>query len=115
MLFSYFSRIFPILPHQTKAKRQYNTIYTGIPRRIIIMRHKRDLAENVWYGVATAINIGEPLLQLWWAKVIFCRVLIEAKKRFDFEICGLVLDKAWLSFYIKPADGLKLPEIMQWM
>jgi hypothetical protein len=79
------------------------------------MRQKRELAENVWYGVATAINIGEPLLQLWWAKVIFCRVLIEAKKRFDFEMRGLVLDKAWLSFYIKPADGYQLPEIIQWM
>jgi hypothetical protein len=28
------------------------------------MRQKRDLAENVWYGVATAINSGEPLFQL---------------------------------------------------
>jgi hypothetical protein len=47
--------------------------------------------------------------------VIFCRVLIEAKKHFDFEMRGLVLDKAWLSFYIKPAEGLDLPEIMQWL
>jgi hypothetical protein len=28
---------------------------------------------------------------------------------------GLVLDKAWLSFYIKPADGYQLPKIMQWL
>jgi hypothetical protein len=42
-------------------------------------------------------------------------VLIEAKKRFDFELRGLVLSEAWLSFYIKPADGYQLPEIMQWM
>jgi hypothetical protein len=79
------------------------------------MRHKRELAENVWYGVATAINIGEPLFKLDWTTVIFCRVLIEAKKRFDFEMRGLVLSEAWLSFYIKPADGYQLPEIMQWM
>jgi hypothetical protein len=31
MLFSYFSRIPPILPRPTKAKRQVNAIYTGIP------------------------------------------------------------------------------------
>jgi hypothetical protein len=47
--------------------------------------------------------------------VIFCRVLLEAKNRFDFEMRGLVLDKAWLSFYIKPTDGYQLPEIIQWM
>jgi hypothetical protein len=79
------------------------------------MRHKRELAENVWYEVATAINVGEPLFRLNWTTVIFCRVLIEAKKHFDFEMRGLVLDKAWLSFYIKPANGLELPEIMQWI
>jgi hypothetical protein len=47
--------------------------------------------------------------------VIFCRVLLDAKERFDFEMRGLVLKGALLSFYIKPADGLQLPEIMQWM
>jgi hypothetical protein len=79
------------------------------------MRHNRELAENVWYKVETAINIGEPLFKLDWAAVIFCRVLLDAKKRFDFEIRGLALNEAWLSFYIKPADGYQLPEIMQWM
>jgi hypothetical protein len=28
------------------------------------MRQKRDLAENVWYGAETAINVGEPLFKL---------------------------------------------------
>jgi hypothetical protein len=79
------------------------------------MRQKRDLAENVWYGVETAINVGEPLFKLNWTTVIFCRVLIETKKQFDFEMRGLKLEGALLSFYIKPADGLQLPEIMQWM
>jgi hypothetical protein len=58
------------------------------------MRHKRELAENVWYGVATAINIDEPLFKQDWTTVIFCRVLIEAKKRFDFELRGLALNEA---------------------
>jgi hypothetical protein len=65
--------------------------------------------------VGTAINVGEPLLELLWAEVIFCRVLLDAKKRFDIETRRLVLSGAWLSFYIKPADGYRLPEIMQWM
>jgi hypothetical protein len=79
------------------------------------MRHKRELAENVWCGVATAVNIGEPLFKRDWTTVIFCRVLLEAKNRFDFEMRGLALNGAWLSFYIKPADGYQLPEIMQWI
>jgi hypothetical protein len=81
----------------------------------MIMRQNRKLAENVWCGVETAINVGEPLFKLLWAEVIFCRVLLDAKKRFDFEMRGLVLSRAGLSFYIKPADGFRLPEIMQWM
>jgi hypothetical protein len=28
------------------------------------MQKNRDLAENVWYGVETAINVGEPLFRL---------------------------------------------------
>jgi hypothetical protein len=47
--------------------------------------------------------------------VIFCRVLLDAKERFDFEMRGLVLSGALLSFYIKPADGFQLPEITRWM
>jgi hypothetical protein len=65
--------------------------------------------------VETAINVGEPLFRLDWTTVIFCRVLLDAKERFDFEMRGLALGGALLSFYIKPADGFQLPEIMQWM
>jgi hypothetical protein len=79
------------------------------------MRQKRDLAENVWYGVETAVNVGEPLFRLGWTTVIFGRVLLDAKERFEFEMHGLVLSGALLSFYIKPADGYELPKIMQWM
>jgi hypothetical protein len=28
------------------------------------MRQNRDLAEHVWYGVETAVNVGEPLFRL---------------------------------------------------
>jgi hypothetical protein len=55
------------------------------------MRMKRDLAENVWCHVRTAINNYEPVFQLVEAVVIFCRVLIEAKGKFPFEICGLTI------------------------
>jgi hypothetical protein len=49
------------------------------------------------------------------AIAIFCRVFGEARKRFAFELRGVRLEEEWLLFYIKPADGLQLPAIMQWV
>jgi hypothetical protein len=77
------------------------------------MRQQRRLAEDVWYGVSTAVNVGEPLFRLGWAVVLLNRVLREAKKRFAFEMRGIRLEGRWLTFYIKPADGKELPKIMQ--
>ncbi|MDR0639526.1 MAG: hypothetical protein LBG27_11615 [Spirochaetaceae bacterium] len=79
------------------------------------MRKPRELAENVWYEVRTAVNIGEPLFRLPEAKVLFLRILRKTKERYGFEMRGLRLEGAWLMFYIKPDDGLQLPKIMQWM
>jgi hypothetical protein len=42
-------------------------------------------------------------------------VFRETKLRFVFEVRGLCLADDWLTFYIKPADGLELPAIMQWL
>jgi hypothetical protein len=39
--------------------------------------------------------------------------LREIKKRYPFEMRGLKLEGARLTFYIKPEDGLQLPLIMQ--
>jgi hypothetical protein len=79
------------------------------------MRHERILAENVWYLVGTAANVGEPLFELPWTKNLFSCVLRDAKGMFSFEIRGLAFEGATLSFCIKPADGFELPKIMQWM
>jgi hypothetical protein len=79
------------------------------------MRLTRDLAEDVWYEVRTAVNVSEPLFRLAWALVLFYGVLRQANKRFAFEMRGLALDEAWLTFYIKPKDGYELPKIMQWV
>jgi hypothetical protein len=80
------------------------------------MRTKRILAENVWYEIRTAVNNREPLFRLWpAAAAIFFRVLREAAKLFAFEMRGLRLEDEKLSFYIRPADGFQLPQIMQWM
>jgi hypothetical protein len=79
------------------------------------MRTKRILAEDVWYEVRTAINNREPLFRLWPAAAILFRALREAAGLFAFEMRGLRLEDEWLSFYIRPDDGLRLPLIMQWM
>jgi hypothetical protein len=43
------------------------------------------------------------------------RVLFEARGLFTFELRGFALEEGYLSFYIKPEDGFRLPEIMQWI
>jgi hypothetical protein len=80
------------------------------------MRKHRDLARNAWYEVRTAINDSEPIfLEQWRAKAILFRVLLSAGDLFTFEIRGLTLKGARLSFFIKPEDGFQLPAIMQWI
>jgi aminoglycoside phosphotransferase (APT) family kinase protein len=73
------------------------------------------LGEHVWYLVSTAVNVGEPLFELLWAKVFLYRALRDAKGVFFFDLRGLMFKGALLAFYIKPADGVELPDIMQWM
>jgi REP element-mobilizing transposase RayT len=46
---------------------------------------------------------------------MFARVFKETKERFVFQIQGLQIAEDGLRFYIKPADGMKLPAIMKWM
>jgi hypothetical protein len=77
------------------------------------MHKPRKLQQNVWYKVGTEVNIGEPLFRLPMATVLLHRVLREIKKRYPFEMRGLRLEGARLTFYIKPDDGFILPLIMQ--
>jgi hypothetical protein len=42
-------------------------------------------------------------------------VLRDAKGNYSFEMRGLRFEGKLLSFYIKPADGKELPDIMQWI
>jgi hypothetical protein len=79
------------------------------------MRHLRILKPNVWYEIHTAINNREPLFRLRQALALFRRVLDEARKRFVFEMTGIRLVGDQLTFYIMPADGLALPDILKWM
>jgi REP element-mobilizing transposase RayT len=77
------------------------------------MRGKRELAENVWYYIVTGVNDCEPLFWSVYTVRLLARVLREVRERYAFEIRGLRFDGAEVSFYIRPADGLKLPEIMK--
>jgi REP element-mobilizing transposase RayT len=79
------------------------------------MRKKRYLTQDAWYEVRTAINNREPLFRRRQAVAIFCRVFGEARERFAFDLRGLRVVEEHLSFYIRPADGLQLPAIMQWV
>jgi REP element-mobilizing transposase RayT len=79
------------------------------------MRKPRILAALAWYWVITAINRHEPLFLDRAAVDLFNRVLREAGKRFAIEVRRFVIEADRVSFYIKPADGFQLPEIMQWI
>ncbi|MDR1229919.1 MAG: hypothetical protein LBK61_00815 [Spirochaetaceae bacterium] len=79
------------------------------------MRSLRILAAGVWYFVCTAVNNREPLFWSPLERARFMRVLNEARVRYALELRGLRFCGPWVSFYIKPADGLMLPEIMQWI
>jgi hypothetical protein len=73
------------------------------------------LKHDVWYEIRTGINNREPLFRRYTALAIFAKVFRESKRRFVFAIRGLHLEDEWLTFYIKPADGLELPAILKWM
>ncbi|MDR2374848.1 MAG: transposase [Treponema sp.] len=79
------------------------------------MRQLRVLAQGVWYEVRTRINNREPLFRRANALAIFAGVFRETELRFVFEIRALRLEDDWLKFYIKPEDGLELPDIMKWL
>jgi hypothetical protein len=79
------------------------------------MREFRELAPGAWYEVQTSVNDREPLFLSKRNMNLFMQVLYEAREIYGFLLRGLRFDGAWVSFYIKPGDGLQLPEIMQWM
>jgi REP element-mobilizing transposase RayT len=79
------------------------------------MRQLRKLGQNVWYEVRTGINNREPLFRRARALTLFARVFQETMLRFVFTVRGLRIEEDRLVFYIKPEDGLELPEIMKWM
>jgi REP element-mobilizing transposase RayT len=77
------------------------------------MRSLRILKQDVWYEIRTRVNNREPLFRRHKALALFAKVFRETKLRFVFEVRGLRLVDDWLTFYIKPADGLELPAIMK--
>jgi REP element-mobilizing transposase RayT len=79
------------------------------------MRKLRLLQRGVWYKIRTRVNNREPLFRGDKAPAIFARVFRETELRFVFEIRGLRLEDDWLTFYIKPENGLQLPAIMKWL
>jgi REP element-mobilizing transposase RayT len=77
------------------------------------MRQKRKLAQGVWYEIRSRINNREPLFRLPKAAALFNQVFRETTLRFPFEVRDLRIEDDWLTFYIKPEDGMALPKIMQ--
>jgi hypothetical protein len=79
------------------------------------MRKLRLLGQDVWYEIHSRINNREPLFRRRDALALFARVFRQAEGRYRFVVRGLRVEDDWLTFYILPADGFELPEIMKWM
>jgi REP element-mobilizing transposase RayT len=79
------------------------------------MRKPRVLAAHAWYWVTTAVNRHEPIFLERNAVSLLNRVFREAGALFPVEVRHLRIEADRVSFYIKPADGFQLPEIMQWV
>jgi hypothetical protein len=75
----------------------------------------RLLAQDVWYEVRTSVNDTEPLFWSQPNRDLFRQGLYEVRQIYGFELSGLRFSGPEVSFYIKPADGFQLPEIMQWV
>jgi hypothetical protein len=85
----------------------------------LLMRKRRALKQDVWYEIRTRVNNGEPLFGQHRARekalAVFYRVFRLSRVKYAFEFRHLRLSGDLLSFYIKPADGFQLPDIMQWL
>jgi hypothetical protein len=86
------------------------------------MRQLRILKQGVWYEIRSQINNRQPLFRHSETgagepvpRALFDQVFREAELRFVFTVRALRLEDDWLSFYIKPEDGLELPAIMKWI
>ncbi|MDR1095991.1 MAG: transposase [Spirochaetaceae bacterium] len=79
------------------------------------MRKLRVLSAGACYFVSTAVNNREPLFWSALERARFKRVLNEARELRAFALYGLRFSGPAVSFFIKPGDGLQLPEIMQWI
>ncbi|MDR1096424.1 MAG: hypothetical protein LBL31_08545 [Spirochaetaceae bacterium] len=77
------------------------------------MRKLRVLAQGVWYAVRTSVNNTEPLFWSPPNRDLLRQTLYEVRQICGFSLCGLRFSGPEVSFYIKPVDGLQLPEIMQ--
>jgi REP element-mobilizing transposase RayT len=69
----------------------------------------------VWYEISTQINNRELLFCVKKAREIFEQVFRETERRYAFEIQGLSFEGDLLRFYIRPENGLELPDIMKWL
>jgi REP element-mobilizing transposase RayT len=79
------------------------------------MRPLRILKQGAWYEIRSQINNREPLFRYSKALELFDQVFRAAELRFVFNLRALRLEDDWLTFYIKPEDGMELPAIMKWI
>ncbi|MDR3304050.1 MAG: transposase [Treponema sp.] len=79
------------------------------------MRPPRILQKGATYHVASRIDHGAFALGDDDVKRIFLAMVILAKKKFLFKLWNFSIMDNHIHFLIKPADGVSLSKIMQWL
>jgi putative transposase len=79
------------------------------------MRKLRILQTGATYHVASKIDHNAMALKDPNIKQMFLDMVKAAKKKFPFELWNFTILDNHIHFLIKPADGVSLSKIMQWL
>jgi REP element-mobilizing transposase RayT len=73
------------------------------------------LLEGAEYHVTARINRGEMIFLTQADRALFIDVLKRAKKKYSFSLKNFCIMGNHVHFLIKPAPGVSLSKIMQWL
>jgi REP element-mobilizing transposase RayT len=76
---------------------------------------KRIIIAGATYLVDSVINRGNLEMEADEFKILFLRVVKDAKKKYNFKLWDFVLLDDRFYFLIKPGKGESLSKIMQWI
>ncbi|MDR3303058.1 MAG: transposase [Treponema sp.] len=79
------------------------------------MRSRRNLEDEATYHVTSKVDHDAKALEEAWVKNAFLELVKMAKKKFSFQLWNFTVMGNHIHFLIKPAKGVSLSKIMQWI